>query len=176
MCIAAISRKGGFKEEELQQFFKANRHGGGYAYAEDGKIYIHRHIMVESDYIEQGMRLADKKNLVTHCRIATSGGISVENSHPFEMENSVLVHNGVLYNTSDTVSDTRDFVNETKSLLDNQTLMSKDLVIQRLGNVIGNYNKFIILYKDGTFRIVNEKEGTWKDRVWYSNLHWKFSR
>ena len=57
MCIAAISKTGGFKEQELSQFFRANRHGGGFAYAEDGKIFTHRHIMVESDYIEQGMRL-----------------------------------------------------------------------------------------------------------------------
>lgn len=176
MCIAAISKSGGFKEEDLSMFFRANRHGGGYAYAEDGKLFTHRHITVESDYIEQGMRLASKENLVTHCRIATSGGITAENAHPFVMENSVLVHNGILYGTSGALSDTRDFVNETKSLLDDQKLMSNDLVIKRLGEVIGSYNKLILLYKDKTFKIVNEDQGYWKDGVWYSNTYWKFAK
>lgn len=174
MCIAAISKSGGFTEQELSQFFRANRNGGGYAYAEDGKFFIHRHIMVESDYIEHGMRLADKENLVTHCRVATSGGITVENSHPFEMENSVLVHNGVLYSMYGNVSDTRDFVKETKSLLDDQALMNNPTVVQKLGKAIGDYNKLILLFKDKQFVIVNEHQGYWKDNIWYSNNYWTF--
>jgi predicted glutamine amidotransferase len=176
MCIAAISKTGGFKEQELSQFFRANRHGGGFAYAEDGKIFTHRHIMVESDYIEQGMRLADKENLVTHCRIATSGGIIPDNAHPFIMENSVLVHNGVLYGTNGTMSDTRDFVEETKTLLDDQALMDNPIVIKRLGDVIGTYNKLILLYKNKTFKIVNESQGYWKENTWYSNNHWTYAK
>lgn len=176
MCIAAISKTGGFKEEELSKFFRVNRDGGGFAYAEDGKLFTHRHILVESDYIEQGLRLASKDNLVTHCRIATSGGVSPENAHPFVMENSILVHNGVLYGTTGFVSDTRDFVEETKTLLDDQALMNNPIVTKRLGEAIGTYNKLILLYKDKTFKIINEAQGYWKDNVWYSNSYWTHAK
>lgn len=178
MCIAAIAESGGFSPETLKKFFRSNDDGGGFSYAEDGVIHNIRHIMTEPEYLEIGASLVSKTNLVTHCRIATSGAITEENSHPFPLgADASLVHNGVLfYGTGAGLSDTHEFVVAGADLLGDEEAMTP-AVCKRVEELIGHSNKFIILYKTGSFKIINELSGYWEtngdNRVWYSNAYWK---
>lgn len=178
MCIAAIATSGGFSPETLTKFFRTNDDGGGFSYAENGIIHTIRHILTEDEYLEIGASLASKTNLVTHCRIATSGTITQSNAHPFPLgEEASLVHNGVLfYGAESGKSDTLELVESGIELLKNEELMTQPVCV-RVGDIIGRSNKFIILYNTGNFKIINESMGYWETldekKVWYSNLAWK---
>lgn len=178
MCIAAISKEGGFTEQELKAFFDSNRDGGGYSYVQDGQVVNIRHITDVAEYVSTGLSLSDKKNLVTHCRIATAGAVNEDNAHPFDLGGASLVHNGHLfYNggyNGQGPSDTFEFVRDTKKHLVNEEKMTEE-VIKGLGSIIGSYNKLIILYPSEKFVIINEAQGYWRENKWYSNLGWEYN-
>lgn len=173
LCIAAISRKGGFTEVELSAFFKSNRDGGGFAWVEDGKLETLRHITVHDDYLREGERLKDVPNLVTHCRIRTMGTVARENAHPFTLPGgkAVMVHNGSFFFTEEVQgwSDTRYIAEKGGKILAEEGLMKKDDIRKQVETIIGINNKLILLYESGEFVIVNEDQGSWVEDKWYSN-------
>lgn len=177
MCIAAISLDGGFTEQELTWFYETNTHGGGYAFINElGDIVRIPHILSKEAYVKAGMALKDKKNLVTHCRVATCGEKTVLNAHPFvnEKKTVAMVHNGQFTAGGEGVkSDTKVFFEMTNGMLEREDLLD-DQTVDELGTLIGHYNKLILLYKTNNYKIINEKEGFWsKDKSkWYSNRYW----
>jgi predicted glutamine amidotransferase len=186
LCIAAVSRKGGFTESELKAFFRQNADGGGFTWSENGKLFVHRHIRNENEFVNTGKRLAKFKNLVTHCRIRTMGDVSVDNAHPFPIRDkeglaiATVVHNGQFYYTyqedkdnKSKYSDTRSLVEGAEDLLSDQELMSKKEVIKDIEIAVGYNNKMIVLYPNAEFVIVNELAGTWVGEKWYSNMNWR---
>lgn len=175
MCIAAVAFKGGFTKEELTAFFTTNQHGGGYAYAEKGKLVVYRHVQVLKDYVELGMKLKDKPNLVTHCRIRSTGDLSVMNAHPFLVNENkaAIVHNGTLFQTPGDDSDTKVYLTEVGHLLGNEKLMTPER-IKNLG-ILMNFNKLIIAYDSGRITIINENKGTHEGDKWFSHMGWRIA-
>lgn len=55
-------------------------------------------VKVDLSYVGQGERVADPKALMLHSRMRTTGDVSLENVHPFDIEGSLLIHNGVINN------------------------------------------------------------------------------
>ena len=180
MCIAAVSFKDGFTEEELRRFFVANKDGGGYAWIdpETKELQAERFIKNINDYVKKGLELKDVGTLVTHCRVATQGVIEEINGHPFWVEKeALLVHNGTFsgyWDTNRRLSDTNMFTTEITPIIKDRATLLK--VKKRLEDAIGNYNKLIILYKTGDVEIINENSTSAKwnhDKTkWYSNSWW----
>jgi len=106
-----------------------------------------------------------------HFRYATHGAVSPENTHPFAIPNGggYVMHNGVISwcGHHPTKSDTRVFVDQ----LDDYPGFHDPRTIQDLGYVIGLGSKLCIMNADGTFSLVNEKEGDWIGGAWYSNTY-----
>jgi predicted glutamine amidotransferase len=175
LCIAAVSLKGGFTEQELRAFFINNKDGGGFSYVEHGAVQNIRHITDIEDYVKTGEALKKYDNLVTHCRIATCGSVKTENAHPFPLmgTRASMVHNGSFASVADNdYSDTRVVAERGQQLLGNEELMTPEMV-KKVEKAIGSYNKVIILYNSGKRVILNEDKGTWENQKWYSNTYWK---
>lgn len=182
MCIAALAKTGGFTKEQLTAFHRANSHGGGYMWAENGKIKTIRHIRDLNSYVNIGLMLTERgiTNLATHCRIATLGSVSLQNAHPFVINDgkAAMMHNGSFYHTTEKAdySDTRDLAEARGTLLGNKELMSVPGIKEKVEKAIEAYNKVIILYADNTTIILNEHTGKWEGEQWFSNQGWCYAR
>ncbi len=55
-------------------------------------------ITVEKTYSGKGERIAEPRAIMMHSRMKTTGDISIENVHPFDIDGSLLIHNGVISN------------------------------------------------------------------------------
>lgn len=71
---------------------------------------------------ERDTRERQGKQLLLHMRIATHGGVTLKNTHPFRVgrRNLWLMHNGIISQharTGDTKSDTRRFAATMRSLI-----------------------------------------------------------
>ena len=96
----------------LGEFFShsdVNPHGFGIASIKDGKPVIVKEPVraSESGLLEDVMkRFSSEDLLLAHIRLATKGQISMENTHPFTMEDDAgtswtLVHNGTIFESSE---------------------------------------------------------------------------
>lgn len=176
MCIAALSIKGGFSPDMLREFFASNPHGGSFTYAENGKIVYRKHMMVMDEYIEEGRRLKEKTNLMTHCRWRTQGALNIANAHPFLLNKgkAAMVHNGNFFTAlTNDKSDSVEFA-EMADILGREELITTD-VVNKVNNIVGGGNKMIVLYDSGNFTIYNEHCGQWRDNknMWLSNAYFR---
>jgi predicted glutamine amidotransferase len=181
MCIAALAKSGGFTKEQLTAFHRANSHGGGYMWVENGVIKTVRHIRDIDSYVNVGLYLTKKgiTNLATHCRIATLGSVSFPNAHPFMLNEgkAAMMHNGSFYHSTEKAdySDTRELAELQGDLLGNKELMTVAGIKEKVEDAI-NGNKVIILYEDNTTMILNESKGKWEGEQWFSNEGWCYVR
>lgn len=77
-----------------------SRGGNSWGYAaiseaEENEIVILRGLGNLSPQSQELWRYAQ---IMAHCRLATTGNISIENSHPFEIGGIIGAHNGIIYN------------------------------------------------------------------------------
>jgi hypothetical protein len=103
VCIIVVKPK---KEivplDVLRTCGQHNDHGCGYMYPDEGKLKIRKFMkadqLVSSYESVVAERLGEMETpVVLHFRIATRGGISLENCHPFLVTDSVgMAHNGTL--------------------------------------------------------------------------------
>lgn len=100
MCIL-IAKKAGVKtpsKKTLENCFKANPDGAGYAYINGKKMYLNKGFMTFADFW-RSFRAVDvtEKDCIIHFRIATHGTVCVDNCHPFAINGQICAaHNGVL--------------------------------------------------------------------------------
>lgn len=170
MCIAIVKPKDKtISEARLRTCFENNPDGCGFAYLNGTTIYIRKFMEFEDFYKEYSAHEHDS-NMLIHFRIATHGGVNLENCHPFKLNDRMaLVHNGIIsgYGDKATKSDTRDFID--KVLNNISWKMWKNEAFRTLvGDAIG-YSKFGILDVYGNTYIINEHCGVYDDGVWYSN-------
>jgi hypothetical protein len=101
MCIIVIADKVKPSKKFLERCEKENRHGGGIAWREDGKIHFKKNLKASEIYaITQRVELP----FVIHFRIASVGAVTPELCQPFPMggdlrlkgntNKGVLFHNG----------------------------------------------------------------------------------
>lgn len=122
---------------------------------------------------------------VAHFRFATHGTKNSDNCHPFAVSGQALggigmVHNGTLSGgewrapkKSDTAlladmisEDLRSSKYEPEHLFE----IEAPPVVSRYGRSIGS-DKLVFMNGLGEINIVNSKNGTWKEQVWYSNTY-----
>ena len=179
MCIAILNKSGQLGKKELHQASQSNPDGAGMMYSDGRKIHVFKSL-INKEVIEKYREFRSKDNhtpVVLHFRIATDGGITQENVHPYKINDQVqLVHNGILQNYSGkktAMSDTRLFIADILSLIPTKEIFTNHM-LKLIGQAIG-YNKFILLRNNGEWAIVNESLGHWdkEKNNWFSNTSYK---
>ena len=118
------------------------------------------------------------KTAILHFRIKTHGNYEEVNCHPFHVTpNLVFAHNGVIYKMP---------YDKDKS----DTVLFNELILQNLVRVYGKRilfdvrfktilegfstgSKFVFLDNTGQVSIINEKDGEWNSKCWFSNNSYK---
>ena len=182
MCIAIYQAPGYWlTDEELANSWQNNPDGAGISFFDSNNEIVIQKTMNRSEFVDI-YRKAVKQHgrqseMAVHFRIATHGGINIDNCHPFftpDGEMSVI-HNGVIpvlfEGKKDPRSDTRVFVQEVipslpKGWLDNEQLFN--MVEHYIG-----YSKLVILSStaESSAYILNESDGHWSSdkKIWFSN-------
>lgn len=180
MCLAIVKPRGvQVAREHLLAGWQHNPDGGGYAFVKDGKVVMRKGFMKLKDFIEAyevDEAVNPESNFLIHFRITSQGAKTADNTHPFLVEGGALIHNGTMSGTGAEygkgASDTAKFADKFKTnltydfVVDNKAQL--DIAIQG--------SKIALLYDDDRFAIINERDGHWKDGVWYSNYSYKTYR
>lgn len=165
MCVIAVKERGIAlpKEDVLENCFDNNSDGAGFMYVRDNSIRIEKGFETFEEFITrlESLMLTPEDMVVYHFRIATTGGVSPGNTHPFPIVKKkkhlkstkfqtqiALAHNGSIdiKIKGDDISDTQEFVRSVlfknkEKLLENAKLHEKILEM-------GGSSKFCILTPD----------------------------
>lgn len=174
MCIAILNKSSMLEESVFENSFENNPDGGGLAYVIHGKVKIsHNMTSWKTLYDEYSMvRPLTKYPIMIHFRIGTSGAKDERNLHPFMVtKDMALIHNGVVsYSPIEKdKSDTWHFVQFLKTLKNPHSLLDAESTECNMIAAMTTGSKFCLLYKDGSYNIINEKAGSWNGDTWYSN-------
>jgi hypothetical protein len=156
----------------LQDAWEQNPHGAGFCYTTtSGRVVAVKGLMSLKSLVKRLLRHpTDEVDISIHFRWATSGLKNRDNTHPWVIGSKLaVVHNGIFSHVKDEpeVSDTGVWVRDFVGRLHDAGL------VQHLAPYIerdaGSWNKVIIHEEGFAPLILNEKAGTWKDGIWYSN-------
>jgi glutamine amidotransferase len=181
MCIAIVKAKGNaIPEEHLENGWKANDDGAGFAYVgSTGEIVIEK-FMTWEEFLPS-YRLAvetygDTSDFLIHFRITSKGTTDLDNCHPFYVDRDrAIIHNGtmtdVVIEKKDTRSDTRVLAEEYLPQLP-EDWEDNWVITTFLESFIG-WSKICMLHRTKGIYIFNENRGTWVEGNWYSNDTYK---
>lgn len=179
MCIAIYHDAGCvLTQSEVDNSWRSNPDGGGFTFFDnDGRLRIQKYM--EKHEFERGYDIATDKYpespFAVHFRIATHGGVNIDNCHPFRVDDGMtLIHNGiipVLMEKDEPRSDTRVFCDEYLNRLPDGWIDDKylfDMVEEYIGA-----SKLVVLSNNSDYPayIFNERQGHWShdNKFWYSN-------
>ena len=183
MCIAIVKQPNiEIPQAHLDYGYENNKDGCGLAYiTAEGQLHLYTTLSYEEWNVEYQRCLAENpaSPFFIHFRKETSGGITLENCHPFWVQEGeqVMMHNGTIlnakpaFNSKDSRSDTRIF-NDTVlkdipfHLLSTEGLNA--LVVEYIGS-----SKVVTMNRSGEIVFFNEDKhrAHWNDEktIWYSN-------
>lgn len=107
MCIIAAAKSRKLTKDEIKNCFTSNPNGAGIAWSEGGKNHFQKGFMTIEKF-QEFYNHFDILPHVAHFRIATSGGVSQELTHPFLISldsplplagsgaQPLLFHNGII--------------------------------------------------------------------------------
>lgn len=173
MCVAVVKPAGvDISDEFLRNCWETNSHGAGFAYVQKSKVKIVKGLMTFDEFLAAYKSKAAKFKstpFLIHFRIRSAGSSGADNTHPFEINNGALIHNGTIHGTGASYSagesDTALFVKEFK---DHLTFDKVEANLAKLEDAL-DYNKVAMLFGDSRYIIINHKKGVWEGGVWYSN-------
>ena len=179
MCLLIFKPAGlTVPEKHLITAANSNPHGSGIAIATGDEIIIHKDPAWRAKEINQILAENTQYPAIIHFRYATHGSKTVENTHPFYLNNDwVAAHNGVIHiSTYEDESDTRAFLRKNViPILENGYSLTDKEILSILSEEMGKANKMTFLSQNGEYSIANEASGHWKDGVWYSNYGYNYS-
>lgn len=185
MCVIAVQPKGNptLSEDILSNCWWNNPHGAGYMFTSGGVLTIRKPFFKLKDlisaYVSDHRQHGHSSPFVLHFRWMTHGKKNELNTHPHVLADGEvgLVHNGVLdFDPPSTkISDTVFFCRTVLAKRAASQLVGKKFNAL-LGEMIGKHNKFVLMDGNGKLSIVNEKQGLYDNRVWWSNNTYKNSR
>jgi glutamine amidotransferase len=179
MCIIILNPANApaISRETFNTCQERNPDGTGILYIRKNRLVIDR-TLDDHDRIFRLYKKIKKSNpdspIVLHFRIATHGGINLQNCHPFRVNrNLAFAHNGIipitpLVGKSDTVT-----YNETVLKLKNPKFYLNRQDQSDVARDIGNGSKIVFLDSDGKSVIINEQAGQWHNGNWFSNGSYK---
>jgi hypothetical protein len=130
MCVIAIKGRGAeFNWGTLRECWNANPDGAGFAYHRDGRVHISKGFMHFRDFKRavKAARIKKDTEALLHFRIATHGGVTPNNCHPFPLSQNVhelealdvitdvaIAHNGIVPGMAESsqLSDTMLFIRD----------------------------------------------------------------
>lgn len=179
MCIAIYNESGTISRDKLNNCWDGNPDGAGLAFFDKNhKLQIVKELTSKDLFIqlyEQAREENPEAPMLVHFRIATHGGVDLDNCHPHKIDDdNVFIHNGMLSGyyprATDVHSDTVEF---KKRVLQEIEVVYNETVQHLLEEIIGGGNKLILLNKGGFAMICNEYLGEWHEGNWYSNTSYK---
>src|SRR5574343_1478878 len=179
MCIIIVSPKGAkISKNSLKNSWHSNPDGAGYMFERDGQIIIKKELKKFKKFLamlKEDREENPNKNFIIHFRIGTSGGKTLENLHPFRVnDNLAFAHNGIISKhevKGSSMNDTRHFKREVLQPLENgqKGVIFTPHIKKLIESYIG-YSKLAFLTDKGDFNIFNEHLGHWGAcGNWYSN-------
>lgn len=178
MCIAILCPKGKqITEQQFMNSWENNYNGAGFMYNDkNNKLRVVKEMEDKDKLYKKYVQAVNKfpdATFVIHFRISNRGVISLENCHPFKVNNQLgFVHNGTITSVDkdDVKSDTNVF---NRTILRNLPNIGVDFLENKgiklvLEEFIGR-SKLIFLDNNGNYSIFNENLGDWEDGIWYSN-------
>lgn len=166
----------------LENCFDSNPDGAGFMYAENGQVHISKGFM-KLKTLSQALENVDLSlTMVIHFRIATAGGISQHNCHPFPLSDDVhnlkslnidsdigIAHNGIISIQEEAkLSDTQTFIKNVLFPLKDQIDLEP---FQKMISMSANSGKFAIMKNNGNVILLGnfiKDEG-----IYYSNTSYK---
>lgn len=185
MCIIIYKPRALSVERHiLETCFANNPDGAGYMFPCEGKLLIKKGFFAFEDFYaawEKTRKVhGDAMPVVFHFRIATAGGIDKLNCHPHRIAPDLgFVHNGILscisVHPKSRLSDTILYRDRYLGKLTGASL-NTPVRFQSIDRHIGAGNKFVFMNGEGETVICNERQGVWKDGLWFSNYSFLFRR
>lgn len=168
MCIIIVKPAGVNlpTKKIIKSCFRSNPDGAGIMFSYDGEVRIEKGFMGFKSFWKYHQRMEFDKSvpIVYHFRIATAGGTSPGNCHPFPISDSedllkspsvrgekiAIVHNGILpIKTPLFLSDTQIFIRDTLSGVRNE-LIAKNPAVLTLLEMSTKGSRLALLYSDGS--------------------------
>lgn len=174
MCLAILKPAGKIlPEDHIREGWISNPDGGGYGFVEEpGKIVVRKGFHKLKEFVDSYKADEEKYKdspFLVHFRICTMGAKDDTNTHPFETEHGILIHNGTLTGTEAKYgagkSDTALFAESFSKYLTFDFVYNHK---KELDSAL-SHNKIALLYKDRRWIILNEDAGRWVEGIWYSN-------
>ncbi len=101
MCVIVHQPNGAHLNKKLaKELWQTNPDGGGFAFLDDDKNLVVEKFMKFPTFwskFETMRSTFPARDFMLHMRIATHGSVSINNVHPFQLnEHTVMAHNGIL--------------------------------------------------------------------------------
>lgn len=176
MCVIIVKPKGTeIYKRTLRSCFMANPDGAGFMLA------ANKHLITMKGYFtfrsfyksfRRFERIFPDSDFVLHMRIATSGLADYNNCHPFLVHNNLaFVHNGIFSGLGNKLhSDTFQFNEDILKKLPPNFLDISEIKDAITKYIEFGFDKVVFMDNLGKINIINEKAGTWKNGIWFSNL------
>ena len=175
MCLIILQAPSNkIPSERLETSYKNNPDGAGYGFVKDGKLKIKRFMKYEpflESYLEDYSKYGKENYFLIHFRITTHGETTLKNVHPFRVNSQLIfAHNGTIKNVPDDskLSDTVVF-NRTVLQRYNHDFLSDGKLLKKWNRKYTSSSRLVFLNTKNEFKIINEKDGLWNKKNWYSN-------
>jgi predicted glutamine amidotransferase len=181
MCIIVHNSEGKPLDKNLLRVaYDNNPHGVGVMWQENNTVHTIKALCKFEDVWELTKHLHGFCYTL-HFRWRTVGRIQEEQCHPHRILNKeshgmdmYMMHNGTIFNlkVKDDQSDSQVFARKLQSSYEYKFQNIRTLVNHMHGMIptVGDFNKFVLM-NENSVEIINETAGTWRDRIWYSNVY-----
>ena len=181
MCIAIMNPSNvTLKKKVIKNCWDNNYNGAGLLFVnqQTGELDTFKELKNFDKYYDAytNIRKHHKEStIILHFRIATHGGVTESNCHPFIVDDTLgFVHNGIISGVPDSKehSDTYMF-NESMLKKLPPGFVHNEVIMSLLADFIG-YSKLVFLDTDNQYHIVGEEKGVWDlGGCWFSNSSYK---
>jgi hypothetical protein len=182
MCIAILNTPNvTFPKDLISNCWDNNGDGAGLIYTNAGTLYTFKELhSVDKFYTHYAdvRKRFPKSKIVLHFRISTSGGVNVDNCHPFNVHKDLaFVHNGIIsdLNGIDPKKSDTNLFNERILQKLPVSFEHNEAIIKLVEEYIGS-SKLIFLNAKNEAVIVNEdlgQEDSKYPNCWFSNSTYK---
>ena len=182
MCLLILQKKEAIiTDDSLNNAFDRNPDGVGYSFISNSKMVTKKYRNYNKflvAYNEDVANYGKRSPFLLHFRMTTHGtNEGTFNVHPFKVrEGLMFAHNGIISQVDDhkKLSDTQVFNREYLQKLD-KSFLDNPAVVKLIEGFIGT-SKLAFLNVDGSYKIINESFGHWKNNIWYSNSSYESSQ
>lgn len=144
MCVILYKKKESKIDlETLLLARNTNPDGMGLAYFDDSEVIFERNLKPSKRDLQACIKKTEEKEAIFHFRIATSGGVNLENCQPIynKKGNFLLFHNGVVHSLNGASATASDTVLLSYLLEHNE--VDKNKLLEKIAQK--TYSKFVLI-------------------------------